>query len=70
MTAGKTIQSKDYYGAFAFADNEDLGMKYVKILQFDLEESPYDFIIGMNVLCRWSFTYDSTTKLLTLSDGQ
>lgn len=57
MTAGGAIQSKEYYGALRLAGLHELTVEYATICQFDFVDSPFDFILGMNVLSRWNWRY-------------
>lgn len=57
MTAGGAIQSLEYYGALRLAGLPDLAVDYATICQFDFVDSPFEFILGMNVLSRWNWRY-------------
>lgn len=57
MTAGGAIQSLEYYGALRLAGLHELAVDYATICQFDFVDSPFDFILGMNVLSRWNWRY-------------
>ena len=57
-TAGGLIESYTYFGAVSLEEEPSIGVPYSAISQFDLpEESPFQFIIGMNILKKWEFSY-------------
>ena len=57
MTAGGPIASLEHYGALHLVGLEELKADYATICRFDFTDSPFEFILGMNVLMRWNWRY-------------
>ncbi len=68
MTAGGPMQSQTYCAALHIPALPTLKADFVRLNQFNLSGTPFDFIIGMNVLMRWSWSYDRATQKLILDD--
>lgn len=66
MTAGGRIKSKVYYGAFHLLTDSEIAVQYVTINRFDFTGVPFSFIIGMNALMRWNWSYSKFDQKLTL----
>ncbi len=61
LTAGGSRKSKAYYGSIRLKDEPRISVGYASIYEFDAD-TPFPFvaILGMNVLSRWSWSYQPT----------
>lgn len=66
MTAGGVIRSKVYFAAFHLLTDKDISVDYVTVNRFDFTGVPFSFIIGMNALVRWNWSYSKVSQKLTI----